>query len=106
MRDTGPILKERKKNSQECGGGLEKKARGLGGGLERKSLHKVIVRKEASGRKPEVKYKNFSLISALGGKRYIQFSVMPFPKFLLCFFVCLFVCFYFSVFLALLFIFM
>ena len=50
MRDTGPVLKERKKIVKSVGR-AEKKARGLGGGLERKRLCKVIVRKEASGRK-------------------------------------------------------
>ena len=50
MRDIGPVLKERKKIVKSVWRS-EKKARGLGGGLERKSLYKVIVRKEACGRK-------------------------------------------------------
>ena len=50
MRDIGPVLKERKKIVKSVWR-AEKKARGLGGGLERKSLYKLIVRKEAGGRK-------------------------------------------------------
>ena len=50
MRDIGPVLKERKKIVQSVRR-AEKKAGGLGGGLESKSMYKVIVRKEAGGRK-------------------------------------------------------
>ena len=50
MRDTGPVLKERKKIVKSVGR-AEKKAGLLGGGLESKSMYKVMVRKEAGGRK-------------------------------------------------------
>ena len=50
MRDTGPVLKERKKIVKNMGR-AEKKAGGLGGRLESKSVYKVMVRKEAGGRK-------------------------------------------------------
>ena len=50
VRDTGPVLKERKKIVKSVWR-AEKKARGLCEGFERKSLYKVIVRKEAGGRK-------------------------------------------------------
>ena len=50
MRDIGPVLKERKKIVKSVRR-TEKKAGGLGGGLESKSVYKVMVRKEAGGRK-------------------------------------------------------
>ena len=50
MRDTGPVLKERKKIVKSVGR-AEKKAGGLGRALESKSVYKVMVRKEADGRK-------------------------------------------------------
>ena len=50
MRDIGPVLKERKKIVKSVGR-AEKKAGGFGGGLESKIMYKVIVRKEAGGRK-------------------------------------------------------
>ena len=91
MRDTGPVLKERKKIVKSVGR-AEKKARGLGGGLERKSLYKVIVRKEASARKArsQNKKKKFSLISCSWWKTSYTVLCYVFPKNSCCVF--LFVC--------------
>ena len=50
MRDTGPVLKERKKIVKSVGR-AEKKAGGLGRALESKSVYKGMVRKEADRRK-------------------------------------------------------
>jgi len=50
MRDIGPVLKERKKIVKSVER-AEKKAGGFGAGLESKIMYKVIVRKEAGGRK-------------------------------------------------------
>ena len=50
MRDRGPVLKERKKIVKSVER-AEKRAGGFGGGLESKIMYKVIVRKEAGGRK-------------------------------------------------------
>ena len=50
MRDTGPVLKERKTTVKNVGK-TEKKARGLGGGLESMSGYRVVIRKESGRRR-------------------------------------------------------
>ena len=96
MRDIGPVLKERKKIVKSVGR-AEKKAGDLCGGLESKSVYKVMVRKEAGGRKARNQNtKNFSLISHSWWKMLDTFLCGAFPQNSYCVF--LFAClFLFSV---------
>ena len=72
-------------------GRAEKKAGGLGGGLECKRVYKVMVRKEAGGRKARNQNtKNFSLISHSWWKMLDTFLCGAFPQNSYCVFLCLF----------------